>query len=69
MRLHLEMLTPSRRKPTALDAVAFAYLFAALESSNTVIHEEIRKWANLMAWEKRVRKIVEGATSSHEPTV
>jgi metaxin len=60
---------PFSRNPTALDAVAFAHLFAALESPDTVIHEEVRKWVNLVAWEKRVRKIVENATSVHGLTV
>lgn len=59
------MLTPIHRNPTSLDAAVFAYLFAAVESSNTQIREEAHKWANLMAWEKRVRKMVESATSLH----
>lgn len=51
------------RNGTALDAIVFSYLFAAMESSNTQVREEVCKWANLVAWEKRVRKMVENATS------
>lgn len=47
------------RKPTALDAVAFAYVCAALESPHPQIREHMEKWVNLVAWEKKVRGMVE----------
>jgi hypothetical protein len=49
------------RGPTALDAVAFAYISAAVKSPYPQIREDANKWVNLVAWEKKVRKLVTSA--------
>ena len=55
-----------RSEPTTLDALAFAYLYAALEESHDVeVKQEVQKWVNLVAWEKRVRSIVQSAMRKH----
>ena len=49
-----------RSEPTPLDALAFAYLYFILNSDdNTRI--EVSRRVNLVAWEKRVRDIVNAA--------
>lgn len=52
------------RSPTALDAVAFAYIHAALKSPYPEIREEANKWVNLVAWEQKVRNLVLNAMHS-----
>jgi len=55
-----------RSEPTNLDALAFAYLYAALEESHNVeVKQEVQKWVNLVAWERRVRSIVQSAMRRH----
>jgi len=53
------------RNPTALDALAFAYICKSLHESNQPteasrwIRREVWKYVNLIRWETRVRKMVE----------
>ncbi|PVG02645.1 hypothetical protein CPB86DRAFT_724876 [Serendipita vermifera] len=49
------------RKPTALDAMAFACISTGIQHRCPEINQEVTKWANLVAWEQRVRKVVEEA--------
>jgi metaxin len=44
--------------PTALDALAFAYLHSILNSADDNIRVEVARRVNLVAWEKRVRDVV-----------
>lgn len=46
--------------PTPLDALAFAYLYSILHSSNN-IRIEVSRRANLVAWEQSVRNLVSEA--------
>jgi metaxin len=49
--------------PTALDALAFAYLYSALQSQ-TNIRREVERRVNLVTWERKVRAIVQTYSSS-----
>jgi hypothetical protein len=49
------------RAPTALDALAFAYLHIILGSKNDTLRFEVARRVNLVAWEQRVSRNVETA--------
>ncbi|KII89131.1 hypothetical protein PLICRDRAFT_596937 [Plicaturopsis crispa FD-325 SS-3] len=50
--------------PTALDALAFAYLHSILHSTDS-IRIEVTRRVNLVAWERRVRSQVRAAFQRH----
>ncbi|KAI0313658.1 hypothetical protein OF83DRAFT_1175468 [Amylostereum chailletii] len=52
------------QEPTALDALAFAYLHILLNSSDD-LRIEVARRVNLVSWEKRVYELVRGAFVSH----
>ncbi|KAF8623570.1 hypothetical protein AX15_006338 [Amanita polypyramis BW_CC] len=45
-------------EPTPLDALAFAYLHCILDSTDDNIRIEVSRRVNLVAWEKKIREIV-----------
>ncbi|KAI0332640.1 hypothetical protein GY45DRAFT_1246328 [Cubamyces sp. BRFM 1775] len=47
--------------PTALDALAFAYLHCILHSKEHTLRFEVTRRVNLVAWERRVQSQVRGA--------
>jgi metaxin len=57
--LHVLSLTLSR-KPTALDALVFAYLHTLLHSTESTRIQVARR-PNLVAWERSVRTQVQAA--------
>ncbi|KAG8829815.1 hypothetical protein FRC17_005987 [Serendipita sp. 399] len=46
-------------QPTTLDAVAFAYVYSAAQHPQQEIRQEVNRWVNLVAWEKRIRENIE----------
>lgn len=57
---HVLSLT-SRRKPTALDALVFAYLHTLLHSSDESTRIQVARRPNLVSWERSVRSQVQAA--------
>ncbi|KAI0705936.1 hypothetical protein BC835DRAFT_1409993 [Cytidiella melzeri] len=51
--------------PTALDALAFAYLHTILDSNNDTLRFEVSRRVNLVAWEQRVSRDVKAAFKLH----
>ena len=49
------------RSPTALDALAFAYLHTILDSKSETLRFEVSRRVNLVAWEQRVSTDVKAA--------
>ncbi|PFH54159.1 hypothetical protein AMATHDRAFT_72686 [Amanita thiersii Skay4041] len=47
--------------PTALDALAFAYIHTLIESQSDTLRVEVCRRVNLVGWEKRVRETVDSA--------